>query len=568
MAAFSSLPAYAEETAAKEGGTAEAEALSVPATPLAEEISRLLSGTKSIDGVVLVYRGEALAFYEGRAFAPAWSGGRSAVKDSDELLSAVESASTHGLSPSRYHLQAIEALQARLDEAGDSEKDGLAARLDLIKTDAFLSLAHDFECGVTNPFHSNANQRKPRCDIDLSAILTEAVNGDSVKGALESLPPQNERYARLREALAKMREKAANASWPQVSGGKKKIEPGDTDPRVAEVRNRLAAEGYIEAPGLSKAKSRKEINEEMQATSVVPGDDFYDPKLEEAVKRFQRDFGLADDGVIGARTQLMMNRQPDWRVCQIAINLDRLRSLDHVITTERYALVNVPDFSLNIFEGGKPTHKMKVIVGRLDRKSPLMSDRIRFIVFSPKWHVPTSIAVKDKLPKIKKDPSFIRRHGMKVYAVGDTGIEEIEPESVDWSSVDAGNFSYRIVQAAGDANALGRVKFMFPNRHAVYLHDTPTKYLFKRDKRTYSSGCIRIEDPIWFAEYLLSDKEEWDRDRISASMSRATPMHVPISEEMPIHILYLTAWGDENGNPVFRHDVYGYDKVAAKELCD
>jgi len=562
LALILAAPASGEDPAS---GGQEAVALD----PVGAVIERTLAGSRPVRGEKLSHRGEVMSFYEARGFAPAFSGLKEAKKDEGGLIGAIEGAHSHGLEPADYHLEAIEAVRLEVDGADGARRDELLAELDILMADAFFELASHLECGKANPYYSNANQRSPGCDVDFVAVLQGAVEKHDVRDALDGLAPKSERYSRLVKALAKMRETAAKESWPTVSDTKRdKVEPGDTDPRVMEVRRRLEAQGFITPPAQSKAKTRAEINEEMQATSTKPGEDFYDDALVEAVKRFQAEYGLKPDGVIGRRTVLMMNRDPSWRVCQIKINLDRLRALDSVIVTDRYALVNIPDFKLTIFEGGKPIKEMNVIVGMLDRKSPLMSDNIRLLVFSPKWHVPTSIAVKDKLPKIKKDPSFIRKHGMTVYSVGDTGIEMVEPEEIDWEAVDAGNFPYRLVQGVGDANALGRVKFLFPNRHAVYLHDTPTKYLFDRGQRTYSSGCIRIADPIWFAEYLLAEKDGWDRERITAAMRRATPLHVPLEEHMPIHILYLTAWGDEEGNPVFRHDVYGFDRVLSKQFCD
>ncbi len=523
--------------------------------PAVAAIEAMLPRASRISGEALGSKGVALRFYKVRGFAPAWGERR----DRKALIKAIEGSKAHGLEPGRYHLEAIE----RLKEGGDS------ADLDILMTDAFLTLAGHLDAGILNPYHSGANQRKPRSDTDLAAVLAGALGGHDVRGVLERLAPQSDDYRRMRRALVKVREIAATVDWPKVpKGSKRKIEPGDTDASIPAVRARLAAEGFIESPNQSKVRTRKQINDEMADTPSEPADDFYSEDLVEGVMRFQERYGLGPDGVIGHRTLTMMNRDPAWRVCQIKVGLDRLRALKHVITTERYAIVNVPDFMLTIYENGKPINSMKVIVGMYNRQSPLMSDRIRFIVFSPKWHVPTSIAVKDKLPKIKKDPSFIRKHGMKVYAVGETGMEEVEPEAVDWESLTLDNFPYRIVQRSGDANALGRIKFMFPNRHDVYLHDTPTKYLFDRGQRTYSSGCIRISDPTWFAEYLLKGMDGWDRERMQASMRRGTPLFVNLDEHMPIHILYRTAWADEDGTPIFRYDVYGYDRAAAKKLCD
>lgn len=539
----------------------------LPVSRVGMVIERMLPRARSVEGVTLVQKTDDMRFYEERAFEPAWSGDRVRKKNAEDLLEGIEEAQAHGLNPQVYHLAAIKALDEKHSSVEGEARDDLLAKRDILLTDAFFQFAQHLDEGMTNPYYSNRNQRKPPSSTDRVALLRQALLSRDVKGALEGLAPQTPAYANLKKALARFEQESMGAEWPKVGTGKK-IEPGDVSPRVVEVRRRLEAEGFLKpAPKPAQPAEPAETDAATATAPEGPGEELYEADVETGVKAFQAAYGLDPDGVIGKRTVIMMNRTPSWRLCQIKVNLDRQRALKHIITTERYALVNVPDFRLTIYEEGKPYHNMKVIVGRLDRKSPLMSDNIRFIVFSPKWHVPTSIAVKDKLPKIKKDPSFVRRHGMKMYTVGETGIEEVDAETVDWSTVDASNFSYRIVQAAGDANALGRVKFMFPNRHDVYLHDTPTKKLFNRDKRTYSSGCIRIADPVWFAEYLLKDKEEWTAERIKASMRRASPLHENLSEHMPIHILYITAWADEEGNPTFRHDVYGYDAAAAKEIC-
>jgi murein L,D-transpeptidase YcbB/YkuD len=538
----------------------------VVSDPVGMIIEKLVSSKRPVAQESISAWDMLLRFYGERSFAPAWSGSNKATEDTDDLMKAIEASSSHGLNPDLYHKNAIEGIKTTMGDADENQKHMLLAQLDILMTDAFFTLASHLDSGLINPYFSNANQRKPVSNTDLVPVLTASLAAHDIGDALERLAPQTEGYKRLKKALAKMREIAAKETWPTVSEGKK-LEPGAADQRIVAIRRRLEAGGDIEQSLPPKEKNRTQINDETTSTQAEPGEDYYDEKLKEAVIRFQMKYGLEPDGVIGKRTVDALNAQPDWRVCQIKINLDRLRAVNKLLSEERYALVNLPDFGLKVFENGQAVLDMKVIVGRLDRKSPLMSDQIRFIVFSPKWDVPTSIAVKDKLPEIKKDPSFIQRHGMKVYATGPTGIEEIEPEDVDWESVNGDNFSYHIVQAAGDENALGRVKFMFPNRHSVYLHDTPTKRLFEREARTYSSGCIRISDPIEFAKYLLKDKEEWDDERITAAMKRSTPLFVDLERYLPIHILYLTAWADENGDPVFRHDVYGFDRAQSKLFC-
>ncbi len=497
----------------------------------------------------------AAAFAEEAQPAPAFASER----DEKGLIEAIRGSADHGLDPSWYHIEEIERLGAEIKSVSGEDRARIAAERDALMSDAFLKLASHLDAGVENPYFSNANQRRPESGSDLKALLAQAVERHDVKGTLEGLAPQTAEYRQLMAALKKTRKWAAETVWPKVpEKGARKIESGQRDPRIPAVRARLEAEGFLKRPRISG---------EASLSGAVLQEDLYDDELVQAVLGFQEKYGLGADGVIGRWTLAAMNVEPPFRLCQIKVNLDRLRALKHVITTERYAMVNVPDFSLTIYEGGAPIKQMKVITGMLDRKSPLMSDNIRFIVFSPKWHVPRSIAVKDKLPKIKKDPSYIRKMGMRLFTVGETGMEEVEPESIDWESVDSSSFSYRLVQEARDDNALGRVKFMFPNRHDVYLHDTPTKSLFDSGVRVFSSGCIRISDPIWFAEYLLKDKDGWGRERIDSAMKRGSPMDVSLTEPMPIHILYVTARADANGDPIFRHDVYGFDRALSKKLC-
>jgi len=530
----------------------------------AAAVKAALGSATQVAGEGLSSRADVERFSSGRSFAPAFGSER----DSKSLIDAIKGSADHGLVPSWYHLAAIERLGSDLAAAPGDEREKISAQRDVLMADAFLTLGKHLDEGVANPYFSDANQKRPGSRTDLVAVLNGALARHDLKAGLYALAPQTAEYRQLMMALKKADKFAAETVWPKVpESGARKIEPGNRDPRIPAVRARLAAEGFVAGPAQSRERGKSDAGGQAASTPAEEPEDYYSDTLVDAVKRFQDKYGMGADGVIGRWTLAAMNVEPSFRASQVRVNLDRLRALKHVLTTQRYAMVNIPDFSLTIYEGGAPIKQMRVITGMLDRKSPLMSDNIQFIEFSPKWHVPRSIAVKDKLPKIKNDPSYIRKMGMRLFTVGESGMEEVEPESVDWEAVNAGNFSYRIVQEARDDNALGRVKFMFPNRHDVYLHDTPTKSLFEQGIRTFSSGCIRISDPIWFAEYLLKDNESWTRERIQAAMKRESPMDVPLSEHMPIHILYVTARADEKGEPIYRHDVYGFDRTLAKKLC-
>ncbi|MFA4874652.1 MAG: L,D-transpeptidase family protein, partial [bacterium] len=490
-----------------------------PEDPLAAAI-RTRIGASRVAGEALHSGPELSRIYTERAFAPAWIADRRPSQDAKAMQGEIGRAAAHGLNPEFYHSSKIAIL---VNEAGGGDSGPSAqADLDILLTDAFIALGSNLSSGLADPYKFKIAWLRPNAAVDFNALLEKSLNAHDVDRELELLAPQDSAYKDLQKMLARYEELASKGGWPTVGIGEK-IEPGATDPRIADVRKRLAAEGV--------------------SVNTAGDENLYDDALKDAVVHFQERHGLAQDGVIGKGTIAAMNATAGWRACQVRINLDRMRGFSKEFAEQRSILVNVPDFHVKVRESGQDILAMKAIVGRRDRKTPMMSDKVRLVVFSPRWDVPVSIAVKDKLPEIKKDPGFLERHGMKLYSEG----VEVKADEVDWSSVDAGNFTYHIVQRSGDDNALGRVKFLFPNKDNVYLHDTPTKGLFQNAVRTFSSGCIRIEKPVELAEYLLKGKDGWDRTRIEEAMERKDPLYVNLDEPMPIHILYLTAWADKDG---------------------
>jgi murein L,D-transpeptidase YcbB/YkuD len=253
------------------------------------------------------------------------------------------------------------------------------------------------------------------------------------------------------------------------------------------------------------------------------------------------------------------------RVRQIEVNLERWRWLPEDLG-QRYILVNIANFELEVVEKSKPVMIMQVVVGKPYWRTPVFSDRMTYLVLSPYWHIPPSIAVKDKLPLIRKDHTYLATYDIKVFQGWGAETREIDPQTIDWSKVTAKDFNYRLRQEPGPLNALGRVKFMFPNKFNVYLHDTPSRELFGKTVRTFSSGCIRIEKPIELAEYLLGGDAKWTRENILAAIDRRVEQTVRLPEPMPVHLLYWTAWSDEEGSIQFRGDIYGRDQLLDKAL--
>ncbi len=382
-----------------------------------------------------------------------------------------------------------------------------------------------------------------RSDADLVRTLERALAEDRVRGELEGLRPPHAGYRRLRAALARHRERAAAGGWPTVPEGPT-IRPGDSASRVEALRTRLEASG--EGPAGADAAARGGA-----------ADTVYDPALAEAVRRFQRRHGLEDDAVVGPATLEALNVPAADRVRQIRVNLERWRWLPRSLG-ERHVRVNAADFEMEVVEEGEVVLSSRAIVGRAYRKTPVMSDRITYLVFSPYWHVPHGLAVQDQLPLQKQDPGYFRRVGMRVFRGWSADAPEVDPDSVDWSKVTARGFPYRLRQDPGPVNALGRVKFMFPNRFSVYLHDTPGRDLFARRGRSFSSGCIRVERAEELAAHLLRSDPSWTTETIRQAMQAGSERTVRLPEAVPVHLLYLTAFSD--GETVqFRPDVYDRD---------
>lgn len=502
-------------------------------------IKEVLTEGKKVQGEEIRALPVLVKFYEANEYKPIWikSGGPTPL--AHDLVKVLNSSSKEGLSPKLYRTQKIEDLLKGHSNFADIE---------LLLTDAFFSLGFHYSYGAIDPGTGKLRWIEPEASEKLKAALQTAISANGAEGPLNALLPHGAVYIGLKKALVQYEEMAAKVKWPKIDGLSKgqKINVGDDDERIPLIRDRFNV--------------AKKVHDNEQHNPNI-----YDSDLEQAVIEFQRENGLLDDGVIGYRTVDVMNVPIENRVCQIKVNLDRLRALSNIWDQPNRIVVNIPAFWLETYENGSLALDMKVIDGMRKRKTPTLSSEIVHLIFSPKWYVPDVILFEYKLPHIRKDPGYLRRHGMRVF---EKGGGEVDPESIDWTQFQSKHIPYRVVQGSGDANALGRVKFIFPNRYDVYLHDTPQKELFKNAQRTFSSGCVRIEKPVELASLLLKDKPEWDADKIKDAMNRSSERVVPLTNPMPVHIIYVTAWADKNGMLQFRDDVYDYDGRYKKLLCD
>lgn len=350
----------------------------------------------------------------------------------------------------------------------------------------------------------------------------------SLKAARESSGPE-----RLEGVLAQYRAIEKKGGWPSISSGPK-LQIGDAGERVLSLRRRLAVTGDL----------KKDVKSEV-----------FDGDLEQALRHFQERHGLEPDGAAGPATLEALNVPVEQRIRQLEINLERLRELEDKFEG-RYVAVNIPDFRLQVVEKSRPLLTMNVVVGqRREWQTPLLDSQISYLILNPKWNVPPDIFRKEVLGHIQKDTDYLKKENMQV--MGREGA--VDPETVDWTQVDPRNPDYRIVQRSGPGNSLGRIKFMFPNRYAVYLHDTPAKKLFARPMRALSHGCVRVERPMDLAEFLMQDQEGWSRERIQSEINTGRERSVPLPDPVPLHIIYVTAWVDEEGVVQFRNDIYGRD---------
>ncbi len=481
-------------------------------------------------------------FYLRRFYAPAWTTDAGPTPDAMELVRAVRAGSAEGLDPEDYRVETIEALLARGSLSGADRVD-----VELLLTDAFLVYGSHLLHGRVNPETIDPEWIANRRSTDMATVLEEAIVGRRIGASLEALRPGQTRYARLVRALEELEEVQARGGWGSVPAGEK-LERGSDGPRVAALRARLIASG--------------DLTQDDGST----GGSLFDGQLEAAVRDFQRRHGLEADGVVGKGTIEALNVPVSERIRQVEVNLERWRWLPADLGA-RHIEVNIASFETKVVENGAPVLVMRSIVGRPYRETPSFSARMTYLVLAPYWNVPPTIAAEDKLPLIKKDSGYLSKEKMVLFEQATNS--RVDPSTVDWSSLTGRQFNarYRIRQDPGPRNALGSVKFMFPNRHHVYLHDTPSRELFARAARDFSSGCIRLQRPLDLAEYLLRDDPRWSRPAIDAAVASGAERTVQLASPVPVHLLYFTAWVEEDGTLAFRSDIYGRDRAVALGLA-
>lgn len=464
-------------------------------------------------------------FYRDRAYQSLWTG----MQDSPRLeilLQAFDNAPEHGLPVPRYDATALRAAFAAAQTEGD------LGRLEIALTKSYLAYARDLSSGALEPGKIDDGIKRDIPRPEPVLILSQA-DGEGFGQYLTTLAPSAPEYARLMaEKFALEDLISAGGYGPMIAAAEVKVTADKT--AVVALRNRLVALGYLQAAYTET----------------------YDADMQAAVQRFQLERGITPDGVAGKGTVAELNVSAEDRLKSVVVAMERLRWMGSAPLGARHIWVNQPDFTVKVLDDGAVTFESKVVIGRVgtDTASPEFSDKMKFMDINPTWSVPRSIVVKEYLPQFQKDPT-----AQGQLQLLDSAGNVVDRSQVDFSAFTPNNFPYALRQPPEDGNALGKVKFMFPNKYNIYLHDTPSKSLFLREIRAFSHGCIRVGSPFDFAYFLLTPQSKDPQGLFKSYLTGGKEAVLNIEKPVPVHLVYFTAWPDAKGRVEYRRDIYGRD---------
>jgi murein L,D-transpeptidase YcbB/YkuD len=474
---------------------------------------------------------------------PIWVADDGPTERAAIALRFLQSAAEEGLRPEDYAVEEIIRLWP-LRSAAD------LALLDTLLTYNLLLYAHDVSYGQLESRSANPKifNDTGRQDFDPTAAMRSIIAAPDLAVHLASLPPVHRHYRALKTALQKYRTLAAAGGWQSVPSGAT-LHPGELDPRVPAIRIRLHITGDLE--------------------TIDHSDTLYDNSLKQAVITFQKRYGLEPDGVIGNQTIAAMNIPAKRLVSQIIVNMTRWRWQAHDLG-EKYVLVNIAGYNLKVVEKDEVVLEMPVIVGELENQTPIFSDLIQYIDFNPYWVITRSIASKEELPRLRQNPRYLVDRNVRLFSSWDPDAVELDSTRVNWNAISPEQMArYKLRQEPGPLNALGRMKFVFPNRFAIYMHDTPKRDLFSQSARNFSHGCIRVSDPVSLAAYALAgEKRDWTVERIKAPIDSGRRKVVNLPAPLTVHLTYQTTWVDKEGSIHFNRDIYGRDTELSLALLE
>lgn len=500
----------------------------------------MFGGDLEINGAGISGQTVIPTIYADRDFQPLWTD----PARIQELQAILETAVDHGLDPGDYYVDEIRSLRASIEASGSAFD---VADLDILLTEALARFGFHQLFGKVNPatLDANINFRREFLFEEGPAVGIPAVieSDKPFADQLEAAISRGPLYRSLQNILADHRAIAAAGGWPQVRDGAA-LRKGDQDPRVADLRMRLAVTG--------------DLPPEADVSSTL-----FDDDVEEGVVAFQDRHALDADGVVGKQSYAAMNVPVEARIDQVRLSLERMRWLRGEIGNQ-FVAVNIAGFRVFVVRDRQIVWEARAMVGKPYRQTPVFRGDMQYMELNPTWTVPPGILRNDVLPAIKRDPAYLANKNMSVI---DRDGKRVDPATVDWQKYTRGApFTFR--QEPGPNNALGRIKFIFPNPHFVFLHDTPSRGLFDRAERTFSSGCIRVENPMEFAEVLagLDQQSNWDQPALQEVLDTAITRRIHLKTPMPVLILYLTANLDTGGRVRFLKDVYERDAKLLEAL--
>ncbi|RUM40175.1 MAG: hypothetical protein DSY70_04295 [Desulfobulbus sp.] len=479
--------------------------------------------------------------YQANDDYPYWVTEHGPGQKAGALVSVLEAADEDGLDPGHYRLQ-------RIKELWHSTHLHERALLDVALTLALGNYVTDMRegqavaCLLDPKLFAAARDKK----VDISQVVHQALSAPDIVRFLHNQAPQHHGYQSLKKVLARYKDLEKQGGWQAIPSGKV-LKPGMSDDRLDLIVKRLSITGDL-------------------PESLGPVETYEGPVVE-AVKHFQKRYNLEQDGIIGKATLAALNIPVQDHIRRIILNMERWRWLPHTLNGQRL-LVNIAGFQLAGIQDEQREISMPVIVGKVYHETPVFSHTMRYIEINPFWNIPQSIAVNEIVPKMRKDPDYLRKKHIRILSGWQNNASEINPSTIDWQTIGKGIKQYRLRQDPGPDNSLGTIKFMFPNRNNVYLHDTPAHSLFKKNKRSFSHGCIRVSNPRELAVYLLKkDGKDWSKEHIDSLIAKGKRMIIPLKNPFPVHILYRTVFVDPaDGTVLFFDDIYGRDTLLAKAL--
>ncbi len=476
--------------------------------------------------------------YERNNFQLIWQN----LQNVNDLLNELKNIEEDGLNPEDYHLSTLRIQKLHIEKS-ESPELSLLADYDILLTDSLIRLIYHLYFGKVDPenLHPNWKMTREINDTDSVEEIERILHSNQLADTLKKIRPQLKSYNLMRAALKKYREIHEAGGWQPIPEGPT-LRVGMTDERIPKLRKRLAFTGHFEG------KNTKS--------------DHFDEELERAVVRFQKRHRLISDGTVGENTYKALNVPVKRKIDQIRVNLERSRWISHNIPDE-FMIVDIAGFQIHHYQNFNIKWTSRVQVGKSFRKTPVFNSHIKYVVFNPTWTLPPTVLEEDILPKIKKNPDYLQKMKINVF---DTKNRIVDPSLVDWTAYSGKHMPYTFRQEPGQHNSMGRIKFIFPNKHFVYLHDSPSRSLYALNDRALSSGCIRVEKYIELAEILLNDPENWNQQNIRNLIDTLKIKRVNLLKPMPISLFYWTVSFDEKENIIFKKDIYDRDKEVLNGL--